>query len=191
MALTPSTMLDLGTQAPTFSLYEPLTNKHISLEDYKGKPVLIAFISNHCPYVILLKNALQTFAADYQPKGLEIIAINANDIEKYPADSPDKMIEDVHQYAYSFPYLFDESQSVATAYKAACTPDFFLFDAQHTLYYRGQFDNARPNSGIEVTGVDMRNAADRLLSGSSAPSEQIPSMGCSIKWKSGNTPEYA
>lgn len=191
MALTPSTMLDLGTNAPSFSLYEPLTSSNISLENYTGKPVLIAFISNHCPYVILLKNALQKFAADYQPKGIQVIAINANDIEKYPADSPDKMIEDVHQYAYSFPYLFDENQAVATAYKAACTPDFFLFDEKHTLYYRGQFDNARPNSGIEVTGSNMRDAADRLLAGSSAPIEQIPSMGCSIKWKPGNTPDYA
>jgi len=126
-----------------------------------------------------------------QTKGIELIAINANDIVKYPADSPDKMIEDVHHYHYSFPYLFDESQSVAHAYKAACTPDFFLFDSQHKLYYRGQFDNARPNSNIEVSGEDMRSAADSLLANQAAPENQIPSMGCSIKWKTGNAPDYA
>ncbi len=184
-------MLDLGTKAPEFNLYEPLTNNNISLEEYKGVPVLIAFISNHCPYVILLKEALQDFASEYKLKGIQVIAINANDIEKYPADCPDKMIDDVNQYGYSFPYLFDESQKIAIEYRAACTPDFFLFDAEHTLYYRGQFDNARPNSGIIPTGSDMRNAADKLLAGSLAPTQQIPSMGCSIKWKQGNAPDYA
>jgi len=191
MALTPSTMLALNTQAPAFSLIEPLTGNQVSLNDYLDKSVLIAFISNHCPYVILLKEALQNFAYEYQPKGLEVIAINANDVEKFPADSPEKMIEDVHKYNYSFPYLFDEEQTVAAKYKAACTPDFFLFDAQHKLYYRGQFDSTRPNSGVEVTGIDMKNAADSLLAGNEAPEEQIPSMGCSIKWKQGNVPEYA
>ena len=191
MALTPSTMLDLGTQAPDFTLPEPLTNKLISLKNYKDQAVLVAFISNHCPYVILLKEALQQFAEEYQDKGIALIAINANDIQKYPSDSPEKMVEDVKNYRYSFPYLFDETQTVATAYRAACTPDFFLFDAHHTLYYRGQFDGARPNSKIEVTGIDMRNAADRLLLGKKAPEQQTPSMGCSIKWKKGNAPDYA
>lgn len=191
MALTPSTMLELDTQAPEFSLLEPLSGDYVSLNDYLDKPVLIAFISNHCPYVILLKEALQEFAREYHAKGLEMIAINANDIEKYPADSPEKMIEDVNNYEYSFPYLFDRSQSVAAAYKAACTPDFFLFDKKHKLYYRGQFDNARPNSKTDVTGKDMRNAADNLLAGNAAPETQIPSIGCSIKWKQGSAPDYA
>ena len=189
MALTPSTMLDLNTQAPDFTLLEPLTGANVSLSTYQNIPVLIAFISNHCPYVILLKEALQQFASDYDQ--IQLIAINSNDIEKYPADNPENMIIDVKNYRYSFPYLFDESQAVATAYKAACTPDFFLFDSQHKLYYRGQFDNARPNSGIKVTGSDIRNAVDRLLENTEAPEQQIPSIGCSIKWKEGNIPKYA
>ncbi len=115
----------------------------------------------------------------------------ANDVDNYPTDSPEKMIEDVKDYGYSFPYLFDETQEIATKYKAACTPDFFLFDAQHKLYYRGQFDSARPNSGIDVTGNDMRIAVDSLIAGNDAPEDQIPSVGCGIKWKMGNQPEYA
>ncbi len=191
MALTPSTMLELGTKAPEFSLLEPLTQNLVSLSDFEEMPVLIAFICNHCPYVVLLKEAFEQFAKDYQAKGLQVIAINSNDIENYPADSPEKMIEDAKNYGYSFPYLFDETQEVAAKYKAACTPDFFLFDRQHTLYYRGQFDNARPNSGIMVTGNDMRNAANSLLVGEGIPTEQVPSVGCNIKWKQGCQPEYA
>jgi len=191
MALTPSTMLNLGTKAPEFTLIEPFTGKTISLADYKNQAVLIAFISNHCPYVILLKNAMQEFAEEYQAKGLAFIAINSNDIEKYPADSPVKMVQDVQDYNYNFPYLFDETQVIAANYKAACTPDFFLFDKNHQLFYRGQFDNARPNSDIDVTGIDMRNAANRLLQGKEAPQQQIPSIGCSIKWKPGKAPKYA
>ena len=190
MALTPSTMLTLGTQAPEFSLLEPKTNNIVSLSDYSKQAVLIAFISNHCPYVIILKEALSRFAEEYGKKGLAFIAINANDIKKYPADRPAKMAEDAQQYAYPFPYLFDETQSTAIKYKAACTPDFYLFDANHTLYYRGQFDDTRPGSLSEVTGLDMRDAADKLLQGLEAPEIQKPSMGCSIKWKDGNSPEY-
>ncbi len=184
-------MLDLGTQAPEFSLLEPSTQNKVSLSDFKDQPVLIAFICNHCPYVILLKEAFEQFAKDYQTQGLQVIAINSNDVDNYPADSPEKMIEDVKDYGYSFPYLFDETQEIATKYKAACTPDFFLFDAQHKLYYRGQFDSARPNSGIDVTGNDMRIAVDSLIAGNDAPEDQIPSVGCGIKWKMGNQPEYA
>ena len=191
MALTPSTMLALDTKAPSFSLIEPATQQTVSLENFKGQAVLIAFICNHCPYVILLKNEFEQFAKEYQAKGLQVIAINSNDIENYPADSPEKMIEDVNNFGYSFPYLFDETQTVAASYKAACTPDFFMFDKDHKLYYRGQFDSARPNSGIEVTGIDMRNAADSLLKGRIAPEKQIASVGCGIKWKEGNSPEYA
>ena len=190
MARTPSTMLELGTQAPMFELPEPASNKNISLSQFTGTPVLIAFISNHCPYVINLKEALVDFANEYQAKGIQIIAINANDIENYPDDSPEKMVEDVKKYNYSFPYLFDETQAVAKAYQAACTPDFFLFDAEHNLYYRGQFDDSRPKNDVPVTGKDMRAAADALLAGQAAPTEQKASLGCNIKWKAGNEPEY-
>ena len=190
MARTPSTMLELGTQAPMFELPEPASGKNISLSQFSGKPVLIAFISNHCPYVINLKEALVDFADEYQAKGIQIIAINANDIENYPDDSPEKMVEDVKKYNYSFPYLFDETQAVAKAYQAACTPDFFLFDAEHNLYYRGQFDDSRPKNDVPVKGKDMRAAADALLAGQAAPTEQKASLGCNIKWKAGNEPEY-
>ena len=190
MSETPSTMLELGTNAPDFSLIEPATGNMVSLSDYKNQAVLIAFISNHCPYVILIKEAMSQFAKDYQHKGLKVIAINANDVENYPDDSPEKMAEDVKTYDYTFPYLFDDSQQTAAAYKAACTPDFFMFDADHKLYYRGQFDGARPNSGIPVTGEDMISAAESLLAGDPQPENQSPSMGCNIKWKAGNEPQY-
>lgn len=190
MARTPSMMLELGTQAPSFELIEPVTNKKVALEQFAGHPVLIAFISNHCPYVINLKEALVDFAKEYQEKGLQIVAINANDIENFPDDSPDKMVEDVEHYGYCFPYLFDESQETAKAYQAACTPDFFMFDTKHTLFYRGQFDDSRPSNNQPVTGKDMRAAADALLSGKAAPVEQKASLGCNIKWKAGNEPEY-
>lgn len=183
MALTPSSMLKLGIKAPEFSLLEPASQNKISLADFNAQPILVAFICNHCPYVVLLKEAFQRFAEDYQPQGLQIIAINPNDIERYPADSPEKMVEDVTSYGYSFPYLFDETQETAARYKATCTPDFFLFDKYHKLYYRGQFDSARPNSGVSVTGVDMRVAVDNLLAGKDAPENQIPSIGCGIKWR--------
>ena len=191
MARTPSTMLALGTSAPEFSLLNPAANTQVSLSDFSGKPLLVAFICNHCPYVILIKEAFTQFAKEYQAKGLEVVAINANDVANYPDDSPEKMVEDIKTFDYSFPYLFDETQQTATAYQAACTPDFFMFDANHKLYYRGQFDNARPNTDIPVTGADMRNAADRLLAGKKAPEEQKASLGCNIKWKEGNEPIYA
>ncbi len=191
MARTPSTMLELGTPAPDFTLLDPVTNKQVSLADFAGKPLLVAFICNHCPYVILIKKAFTQFANEYQAKGLEVVAINANDVANYPDDSPEKMIEDVKAFGYSFPYLFDETQQTAKAYQAACTPDFFMFDANHKLYYRGQFDNARPNTDIPVTGADMRNAADRLLADKKPPEEQKASLGCNIKWKEGNEPIYA
>jgi len=191
MALTPSVMLALGTQAPDFSLLEPLTGNTVSLSDYKNQPVLIAFICNHCPYVILLKEAFERFANDYQKQGIKVIAINSNDVENYPQDSPEKMIEDVKEFNYSFPYLFDETQQTAQQYKAACTPDFFLFDNEHKLYYRGQFDSARPNSNIPVTGSDMKSAVDNLLNDLPSPIDQIPSVGCGIKWKQGNQPDYS
>jgi thiol-disulfide isomerase/thioredoxin len=191
MARTPSTMLELGTTAPDFSLIEPATNKQISLSDFAGQPLLVAFISNHCPYVILIKEEFAKFAKQYQGKGLKVVAINANDVENYPDDSPDKMIEDVKSYNYDFPYLFDETQEVASQYQAACTPDFFMFDADHKLFYRGQFDDARPNTDTPVTGADMKAAAECLLNGDVAPEIQKASLGCNIKWKEGNEPSYA
>lgn len=189
MARTPSTMLDLGTEAPAFSLLEPATGKNVSLNDFAGKPVLVAFICNHCPYVIHIRKAFAGFAEEYQAKGLQVIAINANDVANYPDDSPEKMIEEVNNH-YNFPYLYDETQEVAKAYQAACTPDFFMFDAEHKLYYRGQFDDARPRNDEFVTGKDMIAAADALLAGQAAPSDQKASLGCNIKWKAGNEPAY-
>jgi peroxiredoxin len=190
MARTPSTMLELGTQAPSFSLIEPATNKTISLQQFADTPVLIAFICNHCPYVINLKEAFVEFSQEYQAKGLQVIAVNSNDVENYADDSPEKMAQDVEKYGYNFPYLFDETQAVAAAYQAACTPDFFLFDASHNLYYRGQFDDSRPRNDIAATGEDMRAAVDALLNGQDSPEEQKASLGCNIKWKSGNEPDY-
>jgi len=188
MARTPSTMLDLGTAAPHFSLLEPATGNTISIDDYAGIPLLIVFMCNHCPYVIHLRDELVQFTKEYRDKGLITIAINANDVANYPDDSPEKMAHDVEQFNYSFPYLFDESQNIAKSYQAACTPDFFMFDNQHQLFYRGQFDASRPNNGLPVTAVDMRFAADQLLTGKSSPTEQKPSLGCNIKWKVGNEP---
>lgn len=190
MARTPSTMLALGTVAPDFSLPEPATGKTVSLQDFQGKPLLVAFICNHCPYVLHIQTAFARMAEEYQAKGIAIVAINANDVANYPDDSPEKMIEQANDVPYTFPYLFDESQQVAKAYQAACTPDFFLFDANHQLYYRGQFDDARPRSDVPVTGKDMRDAMDRLLAGMAAPENQVASLGCNIKWKMGNELGY-
>lgn len=190
MARTPSTMLALGTPAPDFSLLEPATGKTVSLSDFKGQPLLVAFICNHCPYVIHIQQVFARFAEEYQAKGVAVVAINANDVANYPDDSPEKMIQQVNDIPYTFPYLFDESQQVAKAYQAACTPDFFLFDAKHKLYYRGQFDASRPSNDEPVTGKDMRAALDSLLAGVAAPENQSASLGCNIKWKAGNEPGY-
>lgn len=186
-----STMLELGTVAPPFSLPDSVSGKSVSLEEYQGKKgLLVVFISNHCPYVKLLKKELARYASDYQAKGVGVVAIGSNDVENYPDDSPEKMKEDAKEFGYTFPYLFDESQEVAKAYKAACTPDFFLFDEKMKLYYRGQFDDARPKNEIPPTGRDLREATDLLLDGKAAPELQKPSIGCNIKWKKGNEPAY-
>ncbi len=186
-----STMLELGTEAPFFSLQDTVTGKTVTLDHYKGnRGLLVMFICNHCPYVKLIKDELIRFAADYMEKGIAVVAISSNDVENYPDDSPDKMKEDAEKFGYPFPYLFDESQEVAKAYKAACTPDLFLFDENHKLYYRGQFDDARPKNDIKPSGKDLRDAADRLLADKPAPEKQIPSIGCNIKWKKGNEPDY-
>ncbi len=190
MVLTPSTMLELGTAAPDFSL--PGTNgKTISLADFSDKKaLLVVFMCNHCPYVIHLKSALATFARDYEPKGLAVVGINSNDVENYPDDSLEKMALDVSELGYGFPYLLDESQAVAKAYQAACTPDFFLFDKNRVLVYRGQFDGSRPNNNVPVTGKDLGAAVETCLAGQPLAKEQLASMGCNIKWKPGNEPDY-
>lgn len=190
MALTPSTMLPLGTTAPDFKL--PDTNgKIVSLADFKSrKALLVIFMCNHCPYVIHIRDGLAQLARDYTNRNVGIVGINANDVENYPADSPAKMMEEVKTAGYVFPYLYDESQSVAKAYRAACTPDIYLFDAQHRLVYRGQFDDSRPGNGLPVTGKDLRTALDAVLSGRQVYPNQKASMGCNIKWKAGNEPNY-
>ena len=190
MARTPSTMLELGTPAPSFELLEPATENMVSLQGYAGQPILIAFICNHCPYVIHIRSELAKLTNEYQAKGIAVVAINANDAENYPDDSPEKMVKELQSAGYGFPYLFDESQETAKAYQAACTPDFFLFDAEHALYYRGQFDDSRPSNDEPITGSDLRAALDDLLAGQPAPTDQKPSLGCNIKWKPDNAPDY-
>jgi peroxiredoxin len=192
MARTASMMLPLGTPAPLFSLPDPAGGKHVSLEDHVGSAgVLVAFLCNHCPYVRHIRGGIANFARDYQSQGIGVIGINSNDVENYPADSPERMIQEAREAGYPFPYLYDESQEVAKSYRAACTPDFFLFDAYRRLVYRGQFDGSRPGNGIPVSGEDLRTAADALLAGGAISDDQRASIGCNIKWKSGNEPEYA
>ncbi len=190
MAAKESTMHELGSNAPGFALPEPATGNTVALEDFVGQPLLVAFICNHCPFVVLIREALAQLANEYQAKGVGVVAINANDVANYPDDSPDKMVAEVHKAGYSFPYLYDESQAVAQAYQAACTPDFFLYDKHHHLFYRGQFDSARPGNGVAATGEDLRNALDALLKGLYPPNDQKASLGCGIKWKAGNEPDY-
>ena len=190
MSKTPSTMLELGTSAPDFALLEPATGKQLKRSDYSGKPLLVVFSCNHCPYVLHILKQFSDYAKKYQQKGLSIVMINANDVGNYEADSPEKMIELITEYDFTFPYLYDETQQVATAYKAACTPDLFLFDDQHKLVYRGQFDASRPGTDTPVTGEDLVQATDALINNQSLTAEQIPSLGCNIKWKQGNEPDY-
>jgi thiol-disulfide isomerase/thioredoxin len=184
-------MLELGTQAPAFNLPEPGAGRTVSLTEFKDAPgLLVIFMCNHCPYVKHINNGLVQFAQEYQPKGLAIVGISANDAQNYPDDSPEKMAEEAKAQGYVFPYVYDESQEVAKAYKAACTPDFFLFDKDRKLVYRGQFDDSRPGNNLPVTGKDLRAAVDAVLSGRPLSSEQRPSVGCNIKWKRGNEPDY-
>ena len=192
MSRTESTMLELGTLAPDFALPEPTTGKTIRLSDFNAnKALLVIFMCNHCPYVLHLHKQLNDLIAEYRPKGLAAVAINSNDVENYPDDSPDKMVTLSQQMNYCFPYLFDENQSVAKEYKAACTPDFFLFDSKMKLAYRGQFDSSRPRNDEPVTGADMRAAFEAVLARNSIAEEsQKPSMGCNIKWKIDNAPDY-
>lgn len=189
MVKTASTMLALGSKAPPFSLPN-VDGKSVALEDFSGKPVLVVFMCNHCPFVVHIRDQFTKFAKEYQAKGLGVVGVSSNDVATHPDDSPVHMKEDAQKFGYTFPYLYDESQSVAKAYQAACTPDFFLFDKQHRLAYRGQFDDSRPQSGIPVTGADLRAACDAVLAGQDVSSTQKPSIGCNIKWKAGNAPQY-
>jgi len=192
MSAVNSTMLELGTKAPKFSLRDTVTGEDMKLKDFRGnKALVVMFISNHCPYVKNIKEGLVEYAKDYMPKGVGIVAISSNDVENYPDDSPEKMKKEAEKYGYPFPYLYDETQEVAKAYRAACTPDIYLFDQKHELKYRGQFDDSRPGNDKPVTGKDLRDATDLVLLGEDIPKDQQkPSTGCNIKWKEGNEPEY-
>ena len=190
MVKTASTMLSLGTNAPDFSLPN-IDGSTVSLSDVAGKPgLLVIFMCNHCPFVVHLRDELARFANEYQEKGLAIVGISSNDVATHPDDSPEKMAEEAKSAGYTFPYLYDENQDVAKSYQAACTPDFFLFDSNQELVYRGQFDDSRPESGTPVTGADMRAACDAVLAGQPVSAEQTPSIGCNIKWKESNQPAY-
>ena len=190
MAAVHSTMLSLGTLAPDFRLPDA-EGRMVARDDFAAAPaLLVMFICNHCPYVQHIRHGLAAFGHDYLPRGMAIVAINANDVAAYPDDRPEKMAEEARRSGYSFPYLYDESQAVAKAYRAACTPDFFLFDGTRQLAYRGQFDDSRPGSDRPVTGADLRAAADTILAGGLPPAEQRPSIGCNIKWKPGAAPNY-
>ena len=183
-------MLDLGTRAPAFSL-PSIDGERVSLDTYAKAPaLLVMFICNHCPYVRHIRKEVARYAKEYQARGLGVVAISSNDIQKYPDDDPAHMAEEAREVGYTFPYLFDETQEVAKVYRAACTPDFFLFDGDRKLAYRGQFDGSRPSNGVPVTGADLRAATDAVLAGRLVSEEQVPSIGCSIKWKPGNAPDY-
>jgi peroxiredoxin len=184
MSLTESTMLGLGTIAPDFSLTDVVTGKAVGRDDFRGKKaLLVMFICAHCPYVKHINEGLGALGKDYAGQSISIVAISSNDVTTHPADSPAGMKQQAETFGFNFPYLYDESQAVAHAYKAACTPDFFLFDSDFRLVYRGQFDSSRPSSGIPVTGQDLRAAIDLVLAGKPVPEDQRPSIGCNIKWK--------
>ena len=189
MALTPSTMLELGTLAPDFHLPE-CEGGEVGRDDFTGQPLLVMFICNHCPFVKHVADELAKIGKEYQNKGVGIVAIQSNDVINYPDDSPEKMKQEKKERGYTFPYLYDETQEVALRYRAACTPDFFLFDAQHKLVYRGQLDDARPGNDEPVTGEDLRAALDAVAAGRKPDEDQKPSAGCNIKWKAGNEPNY-
>lgn len=190
MVRTPSTMLPLGTPAPDFSLVN-VDGRTVSLSDFRDAPaLLVIFMCNHCPFVIHLADPLAQLTREYMARGVAVVGINSNDVANYPADSPEQMVAEAEQRGYTFPYLYDETQEVAHAYRAACTPDFYLFDADQRLVYRGQMDSSRPDSGIPVTGEDLRAALDAVFAGQKPSENQSPSLGCNIKWKPGNEPDY-
>ena len=190
MVQTASTMLSLGVKAPDFSLPD-LSGKKVSLADFADAPaLLVIFLCNHCPYVKHVADVLAKLTKEYQQRGVAVVGINSNDVAAFPDDSPAKMIQEVKHRGYAFPYLYDESQAVAKAYRAACTPDFYVFDRQSKLVYRGQMDSSRPGNPIPVTGDDLRAALDAVLTKQPVPTKQKSSLGCNIKWKPGNEPDY-
>ncbi len=189
MSRTLSTMLELGTPAPDFSLPDTVGDT-VSRADFDGQPLLVAFICNHCKFVQHVRAEWAALAREYSGRGFAIVGINANDAEIYPEDAPDLMAAEAATADYRFPYLFDETQEVARAYKAACTPDFFVFDKEHKLAYRGQMDESRPGNDVPISGTDLRAALDAVLNGEKPSAEQKPSLGCNIKWKPGSEPEY-
>jgi peroxiredoxin len=190
MTATPSTMLALGTPLPAFRLPD-LDGHLVSPDDARDAPaLLIAFICHHCPFVRHIRHEFARAMREYQARGLAVVAINSNDVDEFPEDGPDGMRQEAREAGYSFPYLFDESQEIAKAFRAACTPDLFVFDGTRRLAYRGQFDGSRPRNAIPVTGSDLRAACDALLDGRPVPATQTPSIGCNIKWKPGNEPTY-
>jgi peroxiredoxin len=191
MARTPSVMLSLGTIAPDFILPDTVSETVISLDNFRDcKGLLVMFICQHCPFVIHVKSELSNLGKDYIPQNLGIVAISSNDVENYPEDSPEKLKAMAEEYEFNFPVCYDETQEVAKAYQAACTPDFYLFDQDFKLVYRGQLDDSRPSLNIPVTGSDLRNAMDALLSSQPISTNQKPSLGCNIKWKKNNEPAY-
>ncbi len=190
MVKTASTMLPLGSSLPAFSLINVVDGKTFSSASLSGGPSLVAFICNHCPFVIHVRDEFVKFANTYREQGLKIVAVSSNDVVNYPQDGPDKMKTEAASFGYTFPYLYDETQQVAKDFHAACTPDFFLFDKHGKLVYRGQFDDSRPNSGIKVTGSDLKAACDSVLAGKPVQTGQKASIGCNIKWKPGNEPNY-
>ena len=190
MTLVDSTMLPLGTSAPDFHLPDT-EGEIVSPDDFKDAPaLLVIFMCNHCPYVIHVRHELAALARDYQAKGVAVVGINANDVDSYPQDSPAMMRQEVVRIGYTFPYLYDATQEVAKSYRAACTPDFFLFDKDRKLVYRGQLDDSRPGNSQPITGADLRAAIDAVLQGQPVAPDQKPSIGCNIKWKPGNEPDY-
>ncbi len=190
MVRTASTMLPLGVAAPDFSLPDT-QGRRVSLSDFADAPaLLVVFLCNHCPYVKHVAAGLAELAAEYKRRGVAVVGINSNDVAAFPDDSPAKMAEEAKARGYTFPYLFDEKQTIAQAYRAACTPDFYVFDRQRKLVYRGQMDSSRPGNDVPVTGEDLRAALDAVLAGQPLSADQKPSLGCNIKWQPGNEPDY-
>ena len=190
MVKTLSTMLPLGTKAPDFSLVN-VDGRTVSLADFEGAPaLLVIFMCNHCPYVKHVADHLASLATEYIARDVAVVGISSNDVANHPADSPEQMVAEAEARGYTFPYLYDESQEVAHAYRAACTPDFYVFDSDQKLFYRGQMDSSRPDSGVPVSGEDLRSALDAVLAGRPHSENQQPSLGCNIKWKPGGEPDY-
>jgi len=191
MVMTASTMLTLGTEAPDFSLVN-VDGRTVSLADFEAAPaLLVIFLCNHCPFVIHVADHLAELVREYQAQGVAVVGISSNDVATHPQDSPEQMVREAEERGYTFPYLYDETQEVAQSYHAACTPDFYVFDKDRRLVYRGQMDSSRPDSGIPVRGEDLRAALDATLAGRPVPQDQKPSIGCNIKWRKGNEPGYS